>query len=193
MSNGVLVLMSGGLDSWTCALMAKQNGILKAGLFMDYDQPAKIQELNAALKCASICGAPLHRERLQGLLMDSSEGEGPRVVPGRNEAFLRAASKHYDQIWIGAIADDASEYEDCRPEWIAKMNASGLKVYAPLIRMSKVDVMREFVTRGGNIRHVWSCYVPINGKPCHACNSCKQLGFAWGEYNRKGTGSVPLN
>jgi 7-cyano-7-deazaguanine synthase len=120
-------------------------------------------------------------------------------VPARNTIFLSFALGWAEvlgatDIYIGVNALDYSGYPDCRPEYIQayeKManlatkagveGASPLKIHAPLISMSKADIIR----RGAGLRVDYSlthsCYDPgLDGLSCGQCDSCRLRlkGFA---------------
>ena len=117
-------------------------------------------------------------------------------VPARNIIFLSFAASyaetiHAEAIFIGANAVDYSGYPDCRPEFYQayqktlqrglKTGVQGrpLKIYTPLIRKTKAQIIRL-----GNVLKVpyhltWSCYQG-GKKPCGKCDSCllRQKGFS---------------
>ncbi len=119
-------------------------------------------------------------------------------VPARNILFLAhalALAESYGilNIFLGVNALDYSGYPDCRPEFIAAfetMAGLGMKtgqdgrpvrIHAPLIRMSKADIVREGLRLGIDYAQTISCYDPgENGRPCGRCDSCvlRAKGFA---------------
>ena len=119
-------------------------------------------------------------------------------VPARNILFLShalalAESYKIESIFIGVNALDYSGYPDCRPEFLdafEKMAAIGMKtgqdgrpikIEAPLVTMSKADIIREGTRLGVDYGRTSSCYDPDpNGKPCGKCDSCqlRAKGFA---------------
>ncbi len=111
-------------------------------------------------------------------------------VPGRNTIFLSYAMSYaeiigaYD-IFIGANAVDYSGYPDCRPEYIEKFNelanlatkrgVSGekLTIHAPLISMSKAEIITIGTKLGVDYSITVSCYDPDNdGNACGKCDAC---------------------
>lgn len=104
-------------------------------------------------------------------------------VPGRNITFLAIAggicdAKGYDAIIIGVNAVDYSGYCDCRPEFIEAMElalSKGLrfpiKIHAPLINMSKAEIIKLGVDLNAPLHLTWSCYAG-GEKPCGKCPSC---------------------
>jgi 7-cyano-7-deazaguanine synthase len=120
-------------------------------------------------------------------------------VPARNTIFLSFALGWAEvlgatDIYIGVNALDYSGYPDCRPEYISayeKManlatkaaveGATPLKIHAPLISMSKADIIRRGVELGVDYSLTHSCYDPTEaGFSCGQCDSCRLRlkGFA---------------
>lgn len=126
------------------------------------------------------------------------DGEGPRVhgvpttyVPARNTVFLALAlglaeTVGAHTIVIGANALDYSGYPDCRPEYLEQFNAlaalataegaSGgrpVRIEAPLMDLSKADIIRKGLELGLDFALTVSCYDPgPRGRPCERCESC---------------------
>ena len=112
-------------------------------------------------------------------------------VPARNTIFLAHALAWAEtipagHIFIGANAIDYSGYPDCRPEFIAlfetlanigtKAGAQGarLQIHAPLIKMSKADIVREAIELDVDLSLTHSCYDPTpDGRACGRCDSCQ--------------------
>jgi len=118
-------------------------------------------------------------------------------VPARNTIFLSLAlgyaeAREAEEIWIGVNAVDFSGYPDCRPEFIAafqKVIVSGTRsgvehgtprIVAPLIAMSKADIIRKGTELGVDYSITHSCYDPdADGRACGHCDSCilRRKGF----------------
>jgi len=119
-------------------------------------------------------------------------------VPARNTIFLSYALAWAEvvgasDIFIGVNAIDYSGYPDCRPEYIRafeKMANLALKaavegkmkirIQAPLIHMTKAEIIRKGVEQGIDYRLTHSCYDPSpEGKACGQCDSCllRNKGF----------------
>jgi len=128
-------------------------------------------------------------------------GEGIPItyVPARNTIFLSFALAWAEvlgaqDLYIGVNALDYSGYPDCRPEYIAAYQAMAnlatkagvegrqrLAIHAPLIALSKADIIRKGVSLGVDYGLTSSCYDPgPDGRPCGACDSCqlRAKGFA---------------
>ncbi len=120
-------------------------------------------------------------------------------VPARNTIFLSFALAWAEvigaeDIFVGVNAMDYSGYPDCRPEYIeafenlanlaTKAGVEGkqkLKIRAPLLHMTKADIIRKGMELGVNFSETTSCYDPgPTGEPCGACDSCllRAKGFA---------------
>lgn len=128
-------------------------------------------------------------------------GEGIPVtyVPARNTIFLSFALGWAEvlgasDIFIGVNALDYSGYPDCRPEYISAFEnmanlatkagierASKFKIHAPLINLSKADIIRRGTQLGVDYALTHSCYDPTpEGLSCGLCDSCRLRlkGFA---------------
>jgi 7-cyano-7-deazaguanine synthase len=111
-------------------------------------------------------------------------------VPARNTIFLSYALAWCEvlgaaDIFIGANAIDYSGYPDCRPEFISaferlanvatKAGVQGIrfKIHAPLISMSKAEIIRKGMELGVDFSLTHSCYDPADGVACGECDSCR--------------------
>ncbi len=119
-------------------------------------------------------------------------------VPARNTIFLSVAMGWAEVleascIFIGVNALDYSGYPDCRPEFIeafqsmchlatkAGIEGNGVAIKAPLINMTKAQIIKEGVRLGVNYADTVSCYQATKqGLACGQCDSCKlrAQGFA---------------
>ncbi|MCY3566123.1 MAG: 7-cyano-7-deazaguanine synthase QueC [Gammaproteobacteria bacterium] len=127
-----------------------------------------------------------------------SEGIPATYVPARNTIFLSNALAWAEVIGAGAIfigvnALDYSGYPDCRPEYIeafqqlvdvaTKAGVEGRKITleAPLIHMSKAEIIRAGTELGVDYADTLSCYqADEQGLACGQCDSCRlrREGFA---------------
>jgi 7-cyano-7-deazaguanine synthase len=119
-------------------------------------------------------------------------------VPGRNTIFLSYALAWAEvvgasDIFLGVNAIDYSGYPDCRPEYIkafehlanlaTKAGVEGLtpiRIRAPLMRMTKAEIIGKGVKLGVDYGMTHSCYDPsADGKACGYCDSCllRKKGF----------------
>jgi 7-cyano-7-deazaguanine synthase len=121
-----------------------------------------------------------------------SESDIPvTYVPARNTIFLSYALAWCEvlgaaDIFIGANAIDYSGYPDCRPEFISafermanlatKTGVEGtqFRIHAPLISMSKAEIIRKGLELGVDFSLTHSCYDPTaDGLACGRCDSCR--------------------
>ena len=118
-------------------------------------------------------------------------------VPARNTIFLALAlgyaeARGAEEIWIGVNALDYSGYPDCRPDFIDafqeviwKGTRSGVerhepRLVAPLVHMTKADIVRRGTELGVDYGLTHSCYDPDStGRACGHCDSCilRRKGF----------------
>lgn len=118
-------------------------------------------------------------------------------VPARNTIFMAYALAVAEisgarEIVIGVNVADSSGYPDCRPEWLDAMQevarrgtragaeGTGVKLVAPLIRMSKVEIIRAGTALGVDYGLTHSCYDPAaDGAACGDCDAChlRRRGF----------------
>ena len=127
---------------------------------------------------------------------ERSRGIPVTYVPGRNLIFLSLAAAHAESegaslIYFGANVLDYSGYPDCRPEFIRAFGAAvaagtksgvegtALRVCAPLLEMTKADIIRTGVRLGAPLHLTHSCYDPVGDLACGRCDSCviRQEGF----------------
>lgn len=136
-------------------------------------------------------------------LTDSSIAipESPQIgipvtyVPARNTVMLAFALGWAEvlgarRIFIGVNAVDYSGYPDCRPEYLhafqaladlatrAGVEGRGPRIHAPLIDLSKSQIIRKGVDLGVDFGLTVSCYDPIpdgksGSRPCHHCDACR--------------------
>jgi 7-cyano-7-deazaguanine synthase len=120
-----------------------------------------------------------------------TEGIPVTYVPARNTVFLSIALGWAEvldapDIYIGANAVDYSGYPDCRPEFMqaferlanlatrAGVEGRGFHVHAPLMSMSKSDIIRTGAELGVDYSLTISCYDPDTaGYACGRCDACR--------------------
>ena len=112
-------------------------------------------------------------------------------VPARNTIMLSVALGWSEvlggtDLFCGVNAVDYSGYPDCRPEFIdgfeqlanlatkAGVEGSRFRVHAPLMRMSKADIVREGLRLGVDFSQTVSCYqADADGRACRHCDACR--------------------
>jgi 7-cyano-7-deazaguanine synthase len=120
-----------------------------------------------------------------------SEGIPVTYVPARNTVFLSYATAWAEvldarAISIGVNAVDYSGYPDCRPEFVAAfqrvvetgtragVEGHGPRIEAPLIGLTKSEIVSLGLSLGVDYSLTSSCYEPqADGRPCGACDSCR--------------------
>lgn len=214
-SRRAVVLLSGGLDSYTAAAMVAREGFQLYALTVRYGQ-VHAREIAAARDVARALDVLEHAELdvdLASFGGSALVGDGPiprdrdvaRVhdipstyVPARNTVFLSLALAWAEvtgaeAIVIGVNALDYSGYPDCRPEYLeaferlaalatrAGVEGSAPRILAPLVRMSKAEIVRAGAALKLDYGLTHSCYDPApDGRPCGRCDSCllRAKGFA---------------
>ena len=115
-------------------------------------------------------------------------------VPFRNTHLIAIAVYwaevlHARRIFIGLVEEDASGYPDCRGSYLDAMNRTvqlgtrpetDVQVEAPLIAMSKAEIVRLGVRLGAPLDLTWSCY-RREDVPCGRCLSCTLRARAFAE------------
>ena len=153
-------------------------------------------DLRAIGGSALTADLPVPKGRSPG---EMGEGIPVTYVPARNTIFLSFALAWAEvlgaaDLYIGVNALDYSGYPDCRPEYITAFEAMAnlatkagvegrqrLTVHAPLLALTKADIIRKGLSLGVDYGLTSSCYDPgPDGRPCGACDSCllRAKGFA---------------
>jgi 7-cyano-7-deazaguanine synthase len=196
-----VVLLSGGMDSCVCAVLAVRD-YDAAALHIRYGQRTEERELrsfqtvcerlgiherlvvrNEALKL--IGGSALTDEKI-AVPESHQMGRGIPVtyVPFRNAHFLAVAVSWAEvlgasRIYIGAVEQDSSGYPDCRPAYYQAFNrviqagtkAGGIEIVTPLIAMRKAEIVRLGLELDAPFDLTWSCY-SREDRACGVCDSC---------------------
>ena len=209
-----VLLLSGGLDSYTAGAMARREGYELYALTVRYGQ-VHAQEVAAARAVAASLPVARHMELDVNLAAFGGstlvgDGDIPKdraldvpgipstYVPARNTIFLSLALGWAEvvgarAIVLGVNALDYSGYPDCRPEYLAAFErlaslatragteGQALEIKAPLLHLSKSEIIREGLALGLDYGLTHSCYDPgPSGRPCGGCDSCRlrARGFA---------------
>ncbi|WP_334132661.1 7-cyano-7-deazaguanine synthase QueC [Silanimonas lenta] len=206
-----VVLVSGGMDSAVVLAIARERGFVPYALSVRYGQRHSAELEAAARTAArlgavahkvvevdlrSIGGSALTAD----IAVPEAPAEGIPVtyVPARNTIMLSVALGWAEvlgarDLFCGVNAVDYSGYPDCRPAFIeaferlanlatkAGVEQGGLRVHAPLIAMSKADIVREGLRLGVEFAETVSCYqADAGGRACGRCDACRLRaeGFA---------------
>ena len=199
MTDTVVVIYSGGMDSYTLLHLARERGYRVHALSFNYGQ-RHVRELECARSVCEAQGIP-HKvidiramsEVMAGssLTSDVEVPEGhyeedsmkATVVPNRNMILLSLATGYAvtvgaGAVWYGAHGGDHAIYPDCRPEFVEKMDAvcrvanyEPVGIEAPFMAMDKGQILAEGLRLGLDYSQTWTCY---NGREqaCGRCGSC---------------------
>ena len=206
-----VVLVSGGMDSAVVAALAREGGFTVHALSVAYGQRHSSELQAAARVCAmldvsahKVVSVDLRSIGGSALTADiavpehASTGIPITYVPARNTIMLALALGWAEtlgaaDIFCGVNAVDYSGYPDCRPEFIAAfeklanlatkagVEGAGVHIHAPLMRLSKADIVRQGVRLGVNFAATVSCYqADSDGRGCGHCDACRlrAQGFA---------------
>jgi 7-cyano-7-deazaguanine synthase len=130
---------------------------------------------------------------------EMADGIPVTYVPARNTVFLSLALGYAEvigaaDIYLGVNAVDYSGYPDCRPEFVAAFQrlanlatkagvegTSQFRIHAPLINLTKAEIIRRGTELGVDYGLTHSCYAPAaSGTSCGRCDACRLRldGFA---------------
>ncbi|CAH0991746.1 7-cyano-7-deazaguanine synthase [Sinobacterium norvegicum] len=196
----IVVIYSGGMDSFTVLNKAIQQGHEVFALSFNYGQKHSKElvcaktvcdKLNIVHKVSDITAIS---DLLQSSSLVSSDIEVPdghyeaenmksTVVPNRNMILISLAIGYAvdigaEAVWYGAHSGDHTIYPDCRPEFVEKMNEVSrlanfevVDVYAPYLYKSKIEILEDGVEMGLDYGDTWTCYKGLE-KACGSCGSC---------------------
>ena len=193
-----VIVVSGGMDSVT--LLYEKKDEIALGISFDYGSNHNHNELPlAALHCQRLGIAhvviPLGfmHQYFKSSLLESGESipDGSydeenmksTVVPFRNGVMLAVAagiaeSNGLTKVLIANHGGDHTIYPDCRPEFIAAMDAAveagtfaRVRVVAPYTNISKADIARSGGALGIDYAETWSCYKG-GDVHCGTCGTC---------------------
>ncbi len=199
MKNKVVVIYSGGMDSFTLLNRVVRQGDEVYALTFNYGQ-RHVKEIEyAAAVCAEL---GIHHKvvdisAINSLIGGSSltddiaipeghyaeENMKSTVVPNRNMILLSlaigyAVSLEAERVYYGAHSGDHAIYPDCRPEFVHKMNDVAaianyqpVSIEVPYLSESKIEILRDGLAMGLDYAKSWTCY---NGreKACGKCGAC---------------------
>ncbi|MEO7324629.1 MAG: 7-cyano-7-deazaguanine synthase QueC [Dokdonella sp.] len=199
-----VVLVSGGMDSAVVLALARESGFDCYALSVDYGQrhASELQASQRVSKALGARAHKIVHVDLRSIggsaLTDDIDvpddgGSGIPVtyVPARNTIMLSVALGWAEvlgarDIYCGVNAVDYSGYPDCRPAFIeaferlanlatkAAVEGAALRVQAPLMAMSKADIVREGQRLGVDFAATVSCYqADPQGRACGHCDACR--------------------
>lgn len=206
----VVVIYSGGMDSFTVLNRALKDGKEVFALSFDYGQ-RHVKELECA---SSVCNSlHIHHKvidisAINQLLAGSSltddieipeghyEAENMKstIVPNRNMILISlavayAVSVEASQVYYGAHAGDHAIYPDCRPEFVQKMNDvcqianyESVEIFSPYLNVNKTAILTDGLSMNLDYSNTWTCY---NGreKSCGKCGACQERLEAFRDNN----------
>jgi 7-cyano-7-deazaguanine synthase len=201
MAQKVVVIFSGGMDSFTVLNKTIKNGDDVYALSFNYGQ-RHVKELESAREICAKLNIP-HKivdiSAINQIIGGSSltddidvpeghyEAENMKqtIVPNRNMILLSmavgyAVSIEAEKVYYGAHSGDHAIYPDCRPEFVDKMNAvcqianyEAVEIVTPYLYESKIAILSDGLAMGLDYSDTWTCY---NGreKACGKCGACQE-------------------
>lgn len=178
-------------DGYTCAALSFRYGQRHT---VELDRAAQIARHFGAehriidINLGSFGGSALTDETITVPTDGADDGViPPTYVPGRNTVFIAiglslAEAIGAERIYLGINAVDYSGYPDCRPEYLeayqhlanlatkAGLEGHGAALVAPLLHMTKVDIVNAALELGVPVDVTWSCYQG-GTEPCGVCDS----------------------
>lgn len=148
----------------------------------------------APLASSALTTAAIAVPKDRALAEIGAPGDVPSTyVPARNTVLLALAlawaeSLAARDIFVGVNVLDASGYPDCRPEFIRAFEAlaqvatreGGFRIHAPLIELTKAQIIQLGRNHGIDYAMTHSCYDPIGELACGRCDACalRRKGFS---------------
>jgi len=199
-----VILVSGGMDSAVTLAIARSQGFSCYALTVDYGQRhhaelaaaarvasalAAVEHKTVQIDLRSLGGSALTAE----IAVPEAPSSGIPVtyVPARNTIMLAVAMAWAEvlganDLFCGVNAVDYSGYPDCRPAFIeafeqlaqlatkAGVEGNGLRVHAPLMHLSKADIVLRGGQLGVDFASTVSCYqADAEGRACGRCDACR--------------------
>lgn len=199
MTEKIVVIFSGGMDSFTLLNRTVKDGFYVSAVTFDYGQRHAKEIKYAESACIElkvphkIIDITAINQLIQGSALTSNinipEGHyadqtmRSTVVPNRNMILLSlavgyAVSIDAAKVFYGAHTGDHAIYPDCRPEFVKKMNEvcnianyEPIEIMTPYLHYDKGQIVRDGLLMGLDYSKTWSCY---NGKDiaCGKCGAC---------------------
>ena len=199
MTEKIVVIFSGGMDSFTLLNRSLKEDFQVSAVTFDYGQrhSKEIQYAISACKELKVPHKVIDITAINQLLQGSSltsdidipeghyadENMKSTIVPNRNMILLSLAvgyaiSINAKKVFYGAHSGDHAIYPDCRPEFVKKMNDicaianyEPIEITTPYLNYNKGQIVKDGLLMGLYYRKTWSCY---NGKDiaCGKCGAC---------------------
>ena len=201
--SSVLVVYSGGLDSYTLLNKAMKNFDRIEAITFNYGQKHNKEIEYAKSNCVELnIKHEVVNLDLENILagsalvgdIDIPEGNYDKekmkqtIVPNRNMIMISVAASlviknDIEYLWYAAHSGDHEIYPDCRPEFIDKMAAvleicdyHKIKFEAPFQNLSKNEIVATGLSMGLDYSKTWTCYEGKE-KPCGKCSACLELSL----------------
>ncbi|ADI01987.1 7-cyano-7-deazaguanine synthase QueC [Syntrophothermus lipocalidus] len=193
-----ITLLSGGLDSTLCTVLALRDMEVILALTVDYGQKARTREVESAGRIAAFYNIP-HRVVEAGFLRTFASGltraerstRSSREVwvPNRNGLFINIAACYAEEmgaeaVLVGFNREEAVDFPDNSPDFVSAVNRSlsystrnQVRVISYTMEMDKTEMLREAIRLGIPLHYTWSCYED-GPSPCGVCASCRLLAKA---------------
>ncbi|WP_111977479.1 7-cyano-7-deazaguanine synthase QueC [Algibacillus agarilyticus] len=197
----VVVIFSGGMDSYTVLNHAIKQGYDAYALTFDYGQRhiKEITYAKSACEALNVKHKVIDISAINQIIAGSSltdsidipeghyaeESMKSTVVPNRNMILLSlavgyAVSLEATKVFYGAHSGDHAIYPDCRPEFVNRMNDvcaianyDAVEIVTPYLDKSKIEILTAGLKLGLDYAKTWTCY---NGreKACGKCGACQE-------------------
>lgn len=169
-----VLLYSGGLDSYIISYLWKPD--IKLYFDLGTEQ--------SAMEKAVLPSDVIVRKLELGCYI---QNDGFNTIPLRNLLFVTLALNFGNTIALGGLLSDI--HQDTKPEFatactqlinevfMKEGSHRNIQVVVPAGNYTKTQLVFRYLQKGGDIEQLekesWSCYTPINGKPCGKCQACK--------------------
>lgn len=209
-SKKVVIIYSGGMDSYTVMHVAAHQGYEVHAVSFDYGQrhnkelvyaknvtrkyniPHKVVDISSINQLISGSSLTSDIDVPEGHYEEDSMKQ--TVVANRNMILLSlavgyAVSIKAEAVYFGAHSGDHAIYPDCRTAFVDAMNEvckianyEAIEVRAPFLKKDKIDILAEGLALGLDYAETWTCY---NGreKACGKCGACQERLEAFARNN----------
>ena len=194
----IVTLVSGGLDSTLMSLLAQEEGLVLAPVFVDYGQLGAAREWTACTLLHKRHGLPAvtrmdvpgyGRVVRSGITDETMRVNEDAFLPGRNLLFLLCGAAYAyrvgaEGVAIGLLNPESRLFPDQTDEFLRKAEdvietAMGrrFRVLAPLVEFTKADILALAAARG--LHDTYSCHAG-KSEPCGKCIACIEIAMAKG-------------